>query len=43
MMTKPLPLNENASNLSFDNFEKENAAEKKEKNIFDSKRNSEIN
>ena len=28
-----VPLNENASNLSFDNFEKENAAEKKEKDL----------
>ena len=26
-----VPLNENASNISFDNFEKENAAEKKRK------------
>ena len=29
-----VPLNENASNLSFDNFEKENAAEKKEKRFI---------
>ena len=29
-----VPLNENASNLSFDNFEKENAAEKKRKKIY---------
>ena len=29
-----IPLNENASNLSFDNFEKENAAEKKRKKIY---------
>ena len=29
-----VPLNEDASNISFDNFEKENAAEKKEKNLF---------
>ena len=28
------PLNEDASNLSFDNFEKENAAEKKRKKIY---------
>ena len=39
-----IPLNENASSLSFDNFEKENAAEKKKKkNIFNSKRDSETN
>ena len=29
-----IPLNENASNISFDNFEKENAAEKKRKKIY---------
>ena len=29
-----IPLNENASSLSFDNFEKENAAEKKKKKIY---------
>ena len=29
-----VPLNENASSLSFDNFEKENAAEKKRKKIY---------
>ena len=29
-----IPLNENASSLSFDNFEKENAAEKKRKKIY---------
>ena len=29
-----VPLNEDASNLSFDNFEKENAAEKKRKKIY---------
>ena len=29
-----IPLNEDASNLSFDNFEKENAAEKKRKKIY---------
>ena len=29
-----IPLNENASSLSFDNFEKENAAEKKGKKIY---------
>tara|TARA_A100001234_G_scaffold92403_1_gene81387 strand:+ start:180 stop:656 length:477 start_codon:yes stop_codon:yes gene_type:complete len=29
-----IPLNENASSISFDNFEKENAAEKKRKKIY---------
>ena len=29
-----VPLNQDASNLSFDNFEKENAAEKKRKKIY---------
>ena len=29
-----VPLNEDASNISFDNFEKENAAEKKRKKIY---------
>ena len=29
-----VPLNENASQISFDNFEKENASEKKRKRIF---------
>ena len=29
-----IPLNENASQVSFDNFEKENASEKKRKRIF---------
>ena len=29
-----VPLNENASHISFDNFEKENASEKKRKKIF---------
>ena len=29
-----VPLNENASSISFDNFEKENAAEKKRKKIY---------
>ena len=29
-----VPLNENASQVSFDNFEKENAAEKKRKKIY---------
>ena len=29
-----IPLNENASSISFDNFEKENAAEKKRKRIY---------
>ena len=29
-----IPLNENASSVSFDNFEKENAAEKKRKKIY---------
>ena len=35
-----IPLNVNASEVSFDNFEKENASEKKEKNIYDSNRDS---
>ena len=29
-----MPLNENASQVSFDNFEKENASEKKRKRIY---------
>ena len=29
-----IPLNENASQVSFDNFEKENASEKKRKKIY---------
>ena len=29
-----MPLNENASQISFDNFEKENASEKKRKRIY---------
>ena len=29
-----VPLNENASEVSFDNFEKENASEKKRKKIY---------
>ena len=29
-----VPLNENASEMSFDNFEKENASEKKRKKIY---------
>ena len=29
-----MPLNENASQVSFDNFEKENASEKKRKKIY---------
>ena len=38
-----IPLNVNASEVSFDNFEKENASEKKRKNIYDSNRDSKIN
>ena len=36
-------MNENASQVSFDNFEKENASEKKRKNIYDPERNSKTN
>ena len=34
MNGQAIPLNENASEVSFDNFEKENASEKKRKKIY---------